>query len=154
MPGSIQSVYGEYLDFCYNGESIGTTFKQGYEFKTYGDSPEVLAVNDGIVSFSYDLGVYGRCVGVDHGLGLFSIYGYLDSATVKKGESVSANQKIGVAGTSGLARGTQVYFEMRVHGVAVDPREWWDQQWYYGHVTAKINEVKRSYGIPVYKLLN
>ena len=152
-PGSIQSVYGERVNFMYQGQVIGKLFRHGYEFRLSADNEDVLATSDGIVTFAGDLGIYGRTVIIDHGLGLISLYGQLDDMNVKKGDSVSSGQSIGEAGTTGLARNLGFYFELRIHGVAVDPREWWDKQWYYAHVTSKINEVKRALGIPVSKAL-
>jgi murein DD-endopeptidase MepM/ murein hydrolase activator NlpD len=152
-PGVIQSVYGEKVNFIYQGQSIGKLFRHGYEFRLTQDNKDVLATSDGIVTFAGDLGVYGRTVIIDHGLGLISLYGQLEDMAVKKGDSVTSGQPVGEAGTTGLARNLGFYFELRVHGVAVDPREWWDRQWYYAHVTSKINEIKRSLGIPVSQAL-
>ncbi|MBX7138782.1 MAG: M23 family metallopeptidase [Oligoflexia bacterium] len=153
-PGTVTGAFGDDVTFIFNGQVIGKAQRKGYEFTLPPEHPEVYAANNGIVIFSDNLGVYGRCVGIDHGLGIVSIYGFMENVLVNRGESVQVGQKIGTAGGTGLSRGNRVYFEMRVHGTPVDAREWWDKKWFYGQVTAKINEVKRSLGIPVYKPLN
>lgn len=150
---TVEGLFGDLVSYYYDDAPVGTTLRQGYEFSLDRGSSEVYAVNKGIVAFSDNIGVFGRVVAIDHGLGLNTLYGFLDHVSVSRGDAVEAGQKIGVAGQSGLAQGTKLYFEMRVQGVPVDPREWWDKRWYYSHITAKINEVKRSLGIPVYRPL-
>jgi len=153
QPSSVTGAYGDQIEFTYDTVSIGHSVRNGYEFLVPKDKDEVYAVNNGIVVFSDDIGVYGRCLGIDHGLGIVSIYGFLDNVIVKKGDSVQMGQKIGFAGQTGIANANKLYFEMRVQGTPVDAREWWDNQWFYAHITSKINEVKHSLGIPVYKPL-
>lgn len=153
QPGTLTGAFGDRINFTYETVSVGNTTRKGYEFTLAKDHSEVFAVSNGIVLFSENIGTYGRCVGIDHGLGLVSVYGYLDAIEVAKGDSVQSGQRIGVAGQTGMSNGNKLYFEVRVHGTPVDAREWWDAKWFYAHVTAKINEVKRSLGIPVYKPL-
>lgn len=152
--GSITGNFGDFVKFNYEGFELGACRREGYEFTIPGDNPEVVAAASGIVIFSDNLGIYGRTLGIDHGLGLVSIYAYLDNVVVSQGERVTQGQKIAVAGASGFSSGNKVLFQLRIHGVPVDAREWWDKRWYYGHVTGKINEVKRALGMPVYKPLD
>ena len=42
---------------------------------------------------------------------------------------------------------------MRVHGVPVDPLEWWDPNWFNQHVVGKIDDMKRALGLQVAKPL-
>ena len=111
----------------------------------------VVAANKGVVVFSENLGVYGRALGIDHGFGLATVYGQLERVLIDVGEAVESGQMIGHAGRSGLARGPTVYFEMRVQGVAVDAREWWDKQWFFAHILGKIDEVKKLLGLQSYR---
>ncbi len=152
--GSVTGTFGDQVIFNYEGFDLGRYRREGYEFTMSGERSDVVAAASGIVVFSDNLGVYGRTLAIDHGLGLISIYAYLENVVVRQGERVTQGQKVAVAGGSGFSSGNKVYFELRVHGVPVDAREWWDKRWYYGHITAKINDVKRSLGMPVYKPLN
>ncbi len=152
-PGSIVGAFGDNVTYTLEGISVGTNKRKGYQFLMPHDKADVFAVNGGIVAFSENIGVYGRTIGIDHGLGLMSVYGFLDTASVNKGEAVQIGQKIGTVGNTGLGTGNKLYYELRVHGVPVDAREWWDSQWFYGHVTAKLNDIKRSLGLAVYKPL-
>lgn len=153
LPGSVLGAYGERVNFDFQGQAAGSWLRLGYEFGSTRDSPDVESAAAGIVVLADDLGVYGRTVIVDHGLGLSTLYGGLSSTAVMRGETITQGQKIGEGGTSGISFSPRVYFEMRVQNVPVDAREWWDQRWYYGHILAKINETKRALGLPVYQPL-
>ena len=75
---------------------------------------EIIAAADGTVTAVSDLS--GDTVGVliDHGSGLESVYAYLSDASVQPGDSVQRGQQIGTGETN-------VYFELRESGSAVDP---------------------------------
>lgn len=148
--GTVQSAFGDTLVYILDGQEIGRRPQYGYEIVLSNAYREVSASNEGIVIFSDNLGVYGRCMAIDHGFGVVSLYAHLDQILVRKGETVARGQKIALAGTSGFSRNTNLYFEMRVHGVPVDPTEWWEEGWFYAHITAKINDMKKMLGIPVY----
>ena len=147
---TLQQAFGDTQVFIYEGKEIGRARNIGEEWLLPRNQSEILAVNTGIVVLVQEVGVYGWTVAVDHGLGLVSVYSRLGHALVQKGAVVQKGQAIGVAGRSGFARNQHVHFEIRVQGVPVDPTEWFDASWYYGHVVGKINDIKRMLGIPVY----
>ncbi len=151
--GGFRARYGEMIVYQREGETVGKAPSLGYEVLAAREDAEVGALNDGIVVFADSLGVYGRTVILDHGLGLATLYGGLSSIAVHKGESVTGGQTIGVVGRSGLARGPGFLLQMRLSGVAVDPLEWWDKGWYEAHVTGKINDIKQLLGIRALKPL-
>ena len=76
----------------------------GYDLSVTKNYP-VEASNSGTVAFTGDLGIYGNAVILDHGLGLFSLYGHLSSIDVKAGDSVAKRQVLGKTGETGLAAG-------------------------------------------------
>ncbi|GJL85693.1 MAG: peptidase M23 [Micavibrio sp.] len=65
----------------------------------------------------------GNAVLLDHGSGLQTIYCHLkkDSITVKRGDALSAGQKIGQVGHSGLAEFPHLHFGVVWEGGVVDP---------------------------------
>jgi septal ring factor EnvC (AmiA/AmiB activator) len=81
---------------------------------------------------------------VDHGFGLSSVYAHLSGADVKPGDEVAKGQALGQTGTSGLAQSEEVYFELRLHGVAISPNEWWDDTWLGDHIQNKTAFVQRT----------
>ena len=44
------------------------------------------------------------------------------------------------SGSTGLAVGDHLHFEVVVGGVAVNPLQWWDAQWIRTHVTEPLRE--------------
>ena len=123
------------------------------EFDLKPDRAEVEAVNEGIVTFSRRLGALDRVVAVDHGLGLVSIYAYLDQVLVKPGERVGKGQAVGIAGRSWFGPGYRLLLQFRLHGMPVDPNEWFDRNWYGTQIKGKINDMRRSLKLPVYEPL-
>lgn len=60
----------------------------------------------------------GRCglrVAVDHGDGYESIYCHLDRVDVRRGDRVSAGQRVGTIGNTGNARRTPAHVHLEVH---------------------------------------
>jgi murein DD-endopeptidase MepM/ murein hydrolase activator NlpD len=104
----------------------------------------VPAANDGKVAYADDLGIYGQCVVIDHGLGLQSLYGHLSRIDVKAGDPVHKGQIIGTTGNTGLAGGDHLHFGMVISGEQVNPIEWWDPSWIKNNVTSKLAAAKKS----------
>jgi murein DD-endopeptidase MepM/ murein hydrolase activator NlpD len=98
----------------------------------------VEASNSGTVAFAGDLGIYGNTVILDHGLGLYTLYGHLSAVDVKAGDSVARRQVLGRTGETGLAGGDHLHFGVYLAGVAVLPVEWWDPKWIDDNVTPKL----------------
>jgi murein DD-endopeptidase MepM/ murein hydrolase activator NlpD len=98
----------------------------------------VAAGNDAKVAFADNLGIYGNTVILDHGLGLFSLYGHLSSIGVETGQMVQRGDALGRTGETGLAAGDHLHFSIMVDGIHVDPVEWWDPKWVANHVTEKM----------------
>ena len=73
--------------------------------------------------------IYGNMVVVDHGLGLFTLYGHLSEISVKVGQDVAKGESLGRSGETGLAGGDHVHFAVLIHGVYSSPLEWWDDHW-------------------------
>ena len=83
----------------------------------------VNAVHEGVVSFSGPFTGYGQVVIVDHGDNTQTLYGHLGTAAVNKGDRVTPQARVGVAGRN-PAGNPALYFELRVDGKAVDPLQW------------------------------
>ena len=85
-----------------------------------------------------DLGIYGNCVVIDHGLGIASLYGHLSQIGVAVGDDVTKGQPLGLSGETGLAGGDHLHFAFLVGQTYVDPLEWWDQKWVRSHVDVRL----------------
>jgi murein DD-endopeptidase MepM/ murein hydrolase activator NlpD len=82
----------------------------------------VMATLPGVVTVIVSPTGYGLHVIIDHGGGLSSLYGHLDSVIVLSGDYVDAGQVIGTVGSTGNATGPHLHFEIRRDGIAEDPR--------------------------------
>ena len=98
----------------------------------------VEAANSGNVAFAGDLGIYGNTVIIDHGLGLFTLYGHLSSIDIKAGRFRRQAPGSRQDGRDRLAAGDHLHFGIYLDGVAVLPVEWWDQKWIDDNVKPKL----------------
>jgi murein hydrolase activator len=86
---------------------------------------QIRSVARGRVAFSDWLRGYGLLLILDHGDGYMSLYGRCESLLASEGEWVEAGAAIALAGDSGGASDTGLYFELRHRGQALDPAAWW-----------------------------
>ena len=84
----------------------------------------VRAVHDGVVDYAEGFTGLGTLVILNHGSNTFSLYGYLDEALVKRGDTVQAGAEVGRVGRPPVGTQSALYFELRVDGRLVDPVEW------------------------------
>lgn len=66
-------------------------------------------------------GGYGNMVEVDHGNGISTRYGHMSEILVKVGDTVTRQDVVGLAGSTGRSTGTHLHYEVRQDGRAVDP---------------------------------
>jgi len=133
----VEANFADQRTYTYNGEVIDTAYHLGYDLSVTKNTP-VEAANSGTVAFTGDLGIYGNTVILDHGLGLFTLYGHLSSIEVKAGDSIARRQILGKTGETGLAAGDHLHFGIYLDGVAVLPVEWWDPKWIDDNITPKL----------------
>ena len=153
-PGAVMTACGDLVTYAFEDGESAKALQQGYSFSPAPHQKEVFAINDGIVIYSDSLSGYGRTVAVAHGLGVVSLYGWLGGVTVNRGAMLTKGQALGTTAPAGLPGKGAYYLELRVHGVPVDPREWWDPQWFEAHVNGKISEAKKVLGIASYEPLD
>ena len=85
----------------------------------------VRAVAAGKVSLAGPLGLYLTSVLIDHGGGYYTVYAYLNDATVRQGDHVVRGQVIGHVGGQSSDEGAHLHFEIRGQGgIALDPGNW------------------------------
>jgi murein DD-endopeptidase MepM/ murein hydrolase activator NlpD len=133
------SNFAETRAYRYRGQEIDTQVHFGYDLASVRQNP-VPAANSGVVVFAGPLTIYGNTVIVDHGLGLMTLYAHLSSMDVKEGDAVKKGQSLGRTGTTGLAVGDHLHYEVLIHGVSVTPLEWWDGRWIRDHVGRPLRE--------------
>lgn len=105
----------------------GSQYHKGIDFKANVGDP-VLAVADGVVSYSGVRSGYGNVIEIDHGNGYVTRYAHNSRLTRKVGELVRAGQDIAKAGSTGRSTGAHVHFEVWEKGRVVNPRKFLSQQ--------------------------
>ncbi|MDD2443111.1 MAG: M23 family metallopeptidase [Desulfotomaculaceae bacterium] len=81
----------------------------------------VRVVQDGKVKRTGDSHVLGRYIMIEHGQGVFTLYGGLSRSSVVEGQQVQAGQAVGEVGNAGDIPGGGLHFEIRENGKLVDP---------------------------------
>ncbi len=81
----------------------------------------IVAAQSGTVIYSDWYGGYGKCVMIDHGGGIVTLYAHNSKLFVKKGQEVNAGDKISEAGSTGNSTGPHLHFEVRVNGTPTNP---------------------------------
>lgn len=135
--------YADHRGYYYRGQKIDEQTHMGVDLASLANSP-IEAANNGIIIFAQKNGIYGLTVAIDHGQGLTSLYGHLSSISVATGDTVKKGDVIGYSGQTGLAGGDHLHFSVLVHGIFVNPVEWWDSHWIKDNITRKLNLVKKE----------
>ena len=81
----------------------------------------VRSVGEGVVDFAGVQGGFGNVVMITHRNGHTTVYAHLSRIHVRKGQSVSQGQHVGLVGATGWATGPHLHFEFRVNGRHQDP---------------------------------
>jgi murein DD-endopeptidase MepM/ murein hydrolase activator NlpD len=112
----VTSRFAERRTYFLDGKQISEATHFGYDLASTATAP-IPAAAAGRVAFAGELGIYGNCVILDHGL---------------------EGRPLGLSGATGLAGGDHLHFAMLVGGTYVDPLEWWDPKWVRDNVDARL----------------
>jgi len=124
----VESFFADRRTYVYKGKRVDQQDHVGFDLSVVEHNP-IEAGNDGKVVVADYFGIYGNTVIIDHGAGLLSLYGHLSENNVKPGQTVKKQEIVGKSGTTGLAAGDHLHFGLFLHGVPVNPTEWWDEKW-------------------------
>jgi murein DD-endopeptidase MepM/ murein hydrolase activator NlpD len=116
VPGRVTSSFGARVH-----PVLGTTrMHNGVDLAGSSGTP-IKAAAGGTVAYAGVRGGYGNTVIIDHGNQYATLYGHASSLNVSAGEKVSAGETIAAVGSTGLATGPHLHFEVRLLGVPVNP---------------------------------
>jgi murein DD-endopeptidase MepM/ murein hydrolase activator NlpD len=117
--GWISSFFGKRTDPMTGKAS----WHRGIDFAgKYGN--EVIAVSDGVVSWSGDRYGFGNLVEIKHGNGYVTRYAHNQELNVAVGDQVQQGETIALMGSTGRSTGPHVHFEVWHNGKAVDPAKY------------------------------
>jgi murein DD-endopeptidase MepM/ murein hydrolase activator NlpD len=120
VQGVIVSPFG--IRRSYNGGPV-SSFHQGIDLAADEGVP-VVAANSGRVAYVGSGPTHGNSVLIDHGGGVFSGYNHLSAFNVQVGQMVNKGDLVGLVGSTGMATGPHLHWEIIVRGVPVDPAPW------------------------------
>jgi murein DD-endopeptidase MepM/ murein hydrolase activator NlpD len=87
-----------------------------------GYGAAIHAAADGEVVMAGYMRGYGNTVIIDHGGGVSTLYGHCSSIEVSEGQTVRQGDIIARVGSTGLATGPHLHFEVRHNGTPVNPQ--------------------------------
>jgi len=117
VPGVLTSKFGWRRDPI-NGKRA---YHRGVDIRGKRGS-DVKATADGTVKLvNYAKEGDGRYILIDHGNGFITKYAHLKKSLVKKGDTVSRGQVIGLVGSTGRSTGPHVHYEIHYNDKIVNP---------------------------------
>lgn len=116
---AVSSGFG-YRDDPFTGERA---FHYGMDLNAPEGTP-VYATAGGKITTVETKRDYGLTVVIDHGDGVETRYAHLAGSDRKKGDTVVRGDVIGELGNTGRSTGPHVHYEVRIDGVAQDPRDY------------------------------
>lgn len=132
----IVGLFGDYRKYFLNKISVGESYHLGIDLASSKNAP-IIASNRGIVVMNKDLGLYGKTLIIDHGLGISSLYSHLETSFKEEGDIVEVGEVIAESGQSGFAFGDHLHFGILIQGNSVINDEWMNAKW----VEKNTNEV-------------
>jgi len=104
----------------------GSDYHTGFDISGSGvNGKSIVAANSGTVVYvKYGTSGYGRYLIVDHGGGYTTLYAHCSEILVEVGDYVSRGEAIAKVGSTGWSTGPHLHFEVRVNGVAKNPRNY------------------------------
>jgi murein DD-endopeptidase MepM/ murein hydrolase activator NlpD len=116
--GWVTSDFGQRLD-PYTAERV---MHAGLDIAAEPGKP-VYAPSDATVAYSGSEGNYGNVIVLDHGYGVKTRFGHLADVLVKLGDRVKRGEQLGTVGNTGRSTGPHLHYEVRVNGIAQNPRK-------------------------------
>ncbi len=95
-------------------------FHAGIDFRSPTGS-DVKPTAPGVVTNAGWAGGYGNMVEIDHGNGITTRYGHLSRISVRVGDQVTRDSKIGEVGSTGRSTGPHLHYETRINGEPLNP---------------------------------
>jgi murein DD-endopeptidase MepM/ murein hydrolase activator NlpD len=114
------SFYGDRRVYRYAGGSSDTAIHAGVDYGVPRGT-EVRACAAGKVALARSRISTGNSVVLEHLPGVYSLYYHLDTIQVSQGGMVNPGDLLGTSGSTGLATGPHLHWEIRVSGENADP---------------------------------
>lgn len=119
------------VNVAYNASSFGwrldpftgrSAMHEGIDFAAPIGTP-IVAAAGGVVTVAEFHPQYGNMLEIDHGNDVITRYAHTSRILVHVGDIVRRGQRVADIGTTGRSTGPHLHFEVRIKGVAQDPRK-------------------------------
>ena len=104
-------------------EEQSSDFHKGIDITKPGCAGETIVASAGgtVIQASDKGNGYGKCVIIDHGNGISTLYAHCSELYTTMGATVAQGDPIGAIGCTGYAYGNHLHFEVRVDGQHTNP---------------------------------
>jgi hypothetical protein len=114
------SFFGDRRVFKYSNGTSDTSIHAGVDYGV-PTGTRVRACAAGKVILARDRIVTGKSVVIEHAPGIYSLYYHLNSIEAIEGSLVNTGDLLGLSGSTGLATGPHLHWELRVNTENTDP---------------------------------
>jgi murein DD-endopeptidase MepM/ murein hydrolase activator NlpD len=109
--------------FFTTGGEKSAEYHPGIDIAAKENTPIIASAGGMVITSGWDE-TYGNMVVIDHGFGIYTLYGHNSRNLVKVGDRVARGQTIAFVGNSGKSSAPHLHFEVRRHGLPVNPLEY------------------------------
>lgn len=97
-----------------------SSYHNGIDIAASAGTPIIAARPGKVILKSYN-SARGNYIKIDHGGGIVTLYQHAKSFSVSSGTKVSAGQRVGSVGSTGISTGPHLHFEVQVNGTPKNP---------------------------------
>jgi len=120
LNGIVTSWYGDRRIFIYSNGNSSKSIHTGIDYAApFGT--RIKAGSSGLVVLAEERIITGNSVVIEFLPGVYGVYFHMNEILVSPGDTVKEDTVIGTLGSSGLATGPHLHWEIRVGGVSVNP---------------------------------
>lgn len=113
--------YGDRRIFVYPNGNNYSSVHYGLDYRAKVGT-KLYAPANGVIMLAKNRRLTGNSIVLKAYPGVYLIFYHLDSLDVKQGDIVTKGSVIGLTGATGLVTGPHLHYEVRVSGVAVNPK--------------------------------
>lgn len=119
------------INVAYNSSSFGwrldpfsghNAFHEGLDFPAPVGTRIVAAAAGVVIAAEYHY-QFGNMIEIDHGNNIITRYAHASQLFAKVGDIVKRGQHVADVGSTGRSTGAHLHFEVRIRGIAQDPRK-------------------------------
>ena len=140
--GAAVASFGDHRFYEKDGLVVSESWHMGLDLASV-ENADIIAKHSAVVAGLKENGIYGLNLILDHGFGLYSLYGHCSASNLRLGDIVKPGDIIANTGKSGLAFGDHLHFGILVQGVEVRPEEWMDKKWLNDNIYEIVKSAKK-----------